>query len=74
MATTELRRNYKMTDAQLCMFASNLCNFLTRDILDFSAIGLSAPAIASFKALGDAFEVFSPDGSIIGDVMITNRE
>ncbi|MDT3740216.1 MAG: hypothetical protein RO257_12045 [Candidatus Kapabacteria bacterium] len=73
MATTELRRNYKMTDAQLCMFASNLCNFLTRDILDFSAIGLSAPAIASFKALGDAFEVFSPDGSIIGDVMITTE-
>ena len=73
MATTELRRNYKMTDAQLCMFASNLCNFLARDIVDFSAIGLTAPTIASFKALGDAFEVFSPDGSIIGDVMITTE-
>ncbi|MDT3741255.1 MAG: fibronectin type III domain-containing protein [Candidatus Kapabacteria bacterium] len=74
MATTELRRNYRMTDAELCMFASNLCNFLTRDMTDFAPIGLTAPKVTSFKALGDAFEVLSPDGSIIGDVMITTED
>lgn len=74
MATNEVRRNYNMIDAELCMFTSNLCNFLTRDIDDFATFGVTAPKIAALKALGDAFEVFPTDGSLVGDVMITTED
>ena len=73
MTTINVIRNYNLTDAELCMFTSNLCNFLTRDLLDFAAFGVTAPKIAALKALGDDFEVFPTDGSLIGDVMITTE-
>ena len=57
MATINVQRNYNLTDAELCMFTSNLCNFLTRDLLDFASFGVTALKIAALKALGDAFEV-----------------
>jgi len=73
MATINVQRNYNLTDAELCMFTSNLCNFLTRDLLDFASFGVTALKIAALKALGDAFEVLPTDGSLIGDVMITTE-
>ena len=73
MSTINVQRNYNLTDAELCMFTSNLCNFLTRDLLDFAAFGVTALKIAALKALGDAFEVFPTDGSLVGDVMITTE-
>ena len=38
MATYTVQRNYNMIDAELCMFTSNLCNFLTRDLDDLSIL------------------------------------
>ena len=74
MAATDPQRNYNMLDSELCMFTSNLCHFLTRDVADLGvAFGITAPKIAALKALGDAFEVFPTDGSIIGDVMLSTE-
>ncbi len=61
MNTIIVKRNYNMTDAELCMFTSNLCNTMTRDLSDLSAFGVTAPKIASLKALCDAFEVYPSD-------------
>ena len=70
MATNVIQRNYNMLDSDLCMFVSNLCNTLTHDLASLSILGLTASKIASFKALEDAFEVFPPDATYIGNIMI----
>lgn len=67
-------RKYNMSDAQLCMFVSNLCNTLTRDLPDMIRFGLSAEKIAEFKALGDAFENFPTDIEYLGDIMMAAEE
>ena len=74
MSTNNDKRNYNMTDAELCMYVSNLCNFLTRDLADLEQFGLTSDKIESFKELGDEFEVFPTDGTLIGDVMITTED
>ena len=58
-------RNYKLTDPELCMYTSNLCMYLTRDLSELSIFGVTAPKIAALKALGDAFEVFPSDGVLL---------
>ena len=73
MSNNSNRRNYNMLDAELCMFTSNLCNVLTRDLSDLAVFGLTAAKIASLKALGDAFELFPADGALVGEVMITTE-
>lgn len=61
MANSSEQRNYNLTDAELCMYTSNLCMYLTRDLADLSIFGVSAAKITALKALGDAFEVFPSD-------------
>jgi len=61
MSSIQEQRNYNLTDAELCMAVSNLCNTLTRDISDLEPFGISEAKITSFKALGDAFELFPSD-------------
>ncbi len=61
MATNQEKRNYTLTDAELCMAVSNLCNTLTRDVADLGPFGISEAKITSLKTLGDAFEVFPSD-------------
>ena len=74
MADTNVQRTYRMTDAELCMFVSNLVNIMTRDLTDLSPFGITAPKITAFKALGDAFEVFPTDDFMLGDVMIATED
>jgi hypothetical protein len=74
MDTNLTNRKYKIGDAELCMFVSNLCNSLTRDLPEFESYGLTAEKIAEFKALGDAFEIFPPDITFLADIMIANEE
>lgn len=74
MSTEKYNRNYKMSDADLCMFTSNLVMFLTRDVSDLTIFGVTAPKIAALKALGDQLEVFPADGSVVGDVMQATEE
>ena len=73
MSNNSNRRNYNMLDAELCMFTSNLCNFMTRDLSDLAIFGITTAKIASLKALGDAFELFPSDGMLVGDVMTTTE-
>lgn len=68
MANNEMR-NYRMTDAELCMFTSNLCNTLLRDIADMAIFGMTNSKITALKALGDAFEVFTTDDVYLADII-----
>ncbi len=61
MATNQEKRNYTLTDAELSLAVSNLCNTLTRDVSDLGPFGITEAKITSFKALGDAFEIFPSD-------------
>ncbi|MCX6152714.1 MAG: hypothetical protein NT007_00995 [Candidatus Kapabacteria bacterium] len=73
MATANNPRNYNLSDSELCMFTSNLCDTMTRDLSDLAAFGITALAVTNLNTLGDAFEVFPPDDSLIGDVMIATQ-
>ena len=69
MTTLLIKRNYIMSDAELCMFTSNLCNTMTRDLADLADFGITAPKIAALKALGDAFEVLPSDEVLLAYVI-----
>ena len=73
MATILVKRDYKLTDPELAMFASNLASALTRDLSDFAFYGLTAEKIAQLTALCDEFEMFPTDASLVGDVMMTTE-
>ncbi|MCX6156074.1 MAG: hypothetical protein NT007_18150 [Candidatus Kapabacteria bacterium] len=40
MADLTVRRNCTMSDAELCMFTSNLCITMTRNLTDFTSSAL----------------------------------
>ena len=69
MATELSKRNYNMSDAELCMFTSNLCVTMTRDLTDLADFGITAPKIAALKALGDAFEILPTDEVLLAYVI-----
>src|SRR4030066_1664921 len=66
----EIKREYNMTNAELCMLASNFVVFMTRDATEFAARGVNTAAITAFEALGNAFEVFPTDDEYLGLVTI----
>ena len=66
MALEMIGRNYSMSVADLAMFTSNLCNHLTTDLPQLGLFGVTAPKILELKALGDAFEVYPSDFSLLG--------
>jgi hypothetical protein len=61
METNSTNRIFRISDAELCMFVSNLCISLTRDLPELERYGLTEEKIAELKALGDSFEVFTTD-------------
>ncbi len=61
MAIESLQRKYNLTDAELCLFTSNLCEILERDLDDLAAFNLNEQKIDDLKDLGDSFEVFPSD-------------
>ena len=69
MALSNAPRNYNMSDAELCMFTSNLCNTMTRDLTDLADFGITAPKIAALKALGDAFEILPSDEVLLAYII-----
>ena len=73
MATIDVKRNYTMIDAELSMFASDLCVRLTRDLSDVSVFGVQASSISALKAIGDAFEIFPSDDAYHADVMLATQ-
>ena len=74
MALSSSARYYSMSDADLCMFVSNLVNFIIRDATEFAVYGVSPADTTAFKALGDAFEVFPTDQEFLADVIIATEE
>ena len=74
MTEDEMKRNFKMSKADLCMFASILANTLTRDIADLTPFGVTTAKIAELKTLGDAYEVFPSDDYLVGTMMIATDE
>ena len=52
---------YTMTDAELCMFTSNLAALMTRDGTEFAVKGVDAAVITALDTLDNAFGVFPPD-------------
>lgn len=69
MAISNTPRNYNMPDADLCMFTSNLCITMTRDLADLADFGITALKITALKALGDAFEVLPTDEVLLAYVI-----
>ncbi|MCX6152629.1 MAG: hypothetical protein NT007_00560 [Candidatus Kapabacteria bacterium] len=74
MADLTVRRTYNITDAELCMFTSNLCITMTRDLTDLATFGVVTGNITALLALGNAFEVLPPDAVYVGDVMIATQD
>ncbi len=66
----EVRKIYMMSNAELCMMASNFVVFMNRDSAPFLVRGVDAAAITAFQVLGDAFEVFPTDAEYSGLVTI----
>ncbi len=66
----EVKREYNMSNAELCMLASNFVVFMNRDSAFFVIRGVDAADITAFQALGDAFEVFPTDDDYVGLIMI----
>ncbi|MCX6153137.1 MAG: hypothetical protein NT007_03140 [Candidatus Kapabacteria bacterium] len=64
------KRNYNMTDAELCMFTSNLVNTMTRDQTEFTASGVTALMVTAMETLGNAFEVFPADAFYYADYLV----
>ena len=69
MSDESIQRDYRMADADLSMFASNLIATVNADIADFAEFGIDAAKITAFTALCNQFESLPTDNSIIGDVM-----
>ncbi len=67
----ESQRDYTLSDADLCMFTSNLVGFMTRDAAEFVPKGVDAAAITALEALGNAFEIFPNDAYYKNDVTIS---
>ena len=64
----ESERNYNMSDAELCMFTSNLVVLMGRDAVEFLAKWIDAAAATAMEALGNAFEVFPNDAYFKYDI------
>ena len=69
MSDESIQRDYRMADADLSMFASNLTATVNADIADFAEFGIDAAKMTAFTALCNQFESLPTDNSIIGDVM-----
>ena len=66
----ELRRDYSLSDSELCMFVSNLVQSITRDGSEFASKGVSALDVTGLETLGNAFEIFPPDSYYQADLSI----
>ncbi len=74
MKDKEAKRNYKLSDTDLCQYVGDLCGFMTRDIVEFQNFNIDATAVSALQTLGDAFELFPPDEVYRGDLMIAIEE
>ena len=57
----ESQRRYNMSDAELCMFTSNLVQKMRRDATEFAEKGVAATDIDALETKGNNFEVMPDD-------------
>ena len=69
---SEVMRDYRMLDAELYSFASDLCQRLTRDIADLG-FGITNASITALQNLTDAFEAIPSDDGLLGDLMLATQ-
>jgi hypothetical protein len=70
MVESEAQRDFNLSDAELAQFVGDLCNFMTRDIIEFGAYSILAADVTALIALGNAFEIFPKDDVYRADVSI----
>jgi len=66
----EPKRNYTMSNFELCGLASNFVSFMTRDATQFTARGVTVLMRTAFGTLCDAFEIFPSDEEYKGLITI----
>lgn len=67
---TELKRDYTMSNPDLCMLVGNLVSFMTRDNVEFTARSVTVLMRTAFETLGNAFEIFPSDEEYKGLITI----
>ncbi|MDP2364137.1 MAG: hypothetical protein Q8M94_10250, partial [Ignavibacteria bacterium] len=67
---TDLKRNYTMSNPDLCILVGNMINCMTRDAAQFTGRGVTVVMRNAYKALGDAFAIFPSDEEYKGLVTI----
>lgn len=70
MSLKPLRRNYTMTDAELCSSTFNLISSITRDTVQFTARGITSTETDALAALATTFELFPDDEFYRADISI----
>jgi len=68
MSTLSDVREYRFSDPDLYLFASNLYSFLNRDLTEMATFGVTEEKLEVFRDYLDDFEQIAPDGSIRADV------
>lgn len=70
MPLKPLKRDYRLTDAELCSFTFNLITSMTRDDTEFTARGITSVERTALETLATAFESFPNDEYYRADVTL----
>lgn len=74
MNISALKREYKMSDSELALFADDLVTYMTRDTTEFADRGVDGTAITALQAKEDEFEAFPTDQEYLGLITIAVAE
>lgn len=66
----EPKREYNMTNFELCGLVTTMVSFMTRDATQFTARGVTVLMRTAYETLGNAFEIFPSDEEYKGLVTI----
>jgi hypothetical protein len=74
MASNLIRRNYKMSDAELIGLASKISVTLKNCLEDLESYGITSATISEFDEMRENFLDFRTDSELKSDMMIANSE
>ena len=74
MADNSIKRNYKMSDADLIGTASSISGALKINLEDLESYGVTDAAILEFDNLRENFLDYKTDSEYKSDMMIANDE
>lgn len=70
MALKPLKRDYRLTDSELCTFTFNLISSMTRDDTEFTARGITSVERTDLETLVTAFEALPNDEYYRADISL----